>query len=168
MKHLTFSVFAALCFLALHFSPAEPAQFQSRGRIVVQPRFGSRFNSPAFRGPQVIIVRPGAVRVFRPAPFQRVIIVPNHNFVRRGVIASHPFFCFPHHLGFFHGDFFFDHLHRFHGLAFESIPRVIVRNGPQVIFLTRTQRLWLPRQRIFLRTRSKPGEPKYEARVAPY
>ena len=134
MKHLTFSAFAAPCFLALHFSPAEPGQFQSRCHMVGQPRFGSRFSSPAFRGSQVIIVTPGSVRVFRPAPFQRVIIVPNHNFVRRRVIVSHPFFCFPHHLGFFHREVFFDHLHRLHGLAFESIPRVIVQNGPQVIF----------------------------------
>jgi hypothetical protein len=134
MKQLTFSVFAALCFLALHFSPAEPAQFQSRGRIVGQPRFGSRFSSPAFRSSQVIIVTPCPNRFFRPSPFQRVIIVPNHNFVRRRVLVPHTFFCVPPHLGFFHRDVFCDHLHRFHGLAFESIPRVIVQNGSQVIF----------------------------------
>ncbi len=34
MKHLTFSIFAGLCFLALDFSLAEPAQFQNGGRIV--------------------------------------------------------------------------------------------------------------------------------------
>ena len=134
MKQLTFSVFAALCFLALHFSPAEPGQFRTTGRVVSQPKFGSRFGSPAFRGSQVIIVTPSPLRIFRTGPFQRVIVVPNHNFVRRTVIVSHPFFCFPHNLGFFHRDFFFDHLHRFHGLAFESIPRVIVQNGPQVTF----------------------------------
>jgi hypothetical protein len=43
MKQLTFSGFGALCFLALHFSPAEPGQFQSRGHIVGQPR---RLRSP--------------------------------------------------------------------------------------------------------------------------
>jgi hypothetical protein len=134
MKQLTFSVFAALCFLALHFSPAEAGQFQTRGGVVSQPRFGSRFNSPAFRGSQVIIVTPGPVRVFGASPFQRVVVIPNHNFVRRRVIVSHPFFCFPHHLGFFHREVFFDHLHRFHGLAFESIPGVIVQNGPEIIF----------------------------------
>jgi hypothetical protein len=134
MKQLTFSVFAALYCLVLYFSPAEPGQFQSRGHIVGQQRLGARFSFPAFRGSQVIIVTPGPNRFFRSAPFQRVIIVPNHNFAGRRVIVSHSFFCFPHHLGFFHRDVFFDHLHRFHGLAFESIPRVIVQNGPQVIF----------------------------------
>ena len=36
MKQLTFSGFAALCFLALHFSSAEPGQFQRRVRILGQ------------------------------------------------------------------------------------------------------------------------------------
>jgi hypothetical protein len=69
MKQLTLSVFAALCFLALHFSPAEPGEFQSSGHIVGQPRFVSRFNSLAFRGSHVVIVTPGPARFFGPGPF---------------------------------------------------------------------------------------------------
>jgi hypothetical protein len=134
MKHLTFSAFAAPCFLALHFSPAEPGQFQSRGHMVGQPRFGSRFSSPAFRGSQVIIVTPGSVRGFRPAPFQRVIIVPNHNFVRRRVIVSHPFFCFPHHLASFTETFSSIICTDSTAWLSNRSPRVIVQNGPQVIF----------------------------------
>jgi hypothetical protein len=78
MKHLTFSIFATLCFLVLQFSPGEPAQFQSRGGIVGQPSLGSPSSSAAFAGSRGVIVTPGRAQVLRPSPFQLGIIAPNH------------------------------------------------------------------------------------------
>ncbi len=134
MKRLTFSVLSVLCLLALYLSPAEPGQLRTTGRVFNQPRFSPGFPSATFRGSHVIIVTPGPVQVFQASPFQRIVVVPNRHFVRPTVIISHPFVCFHHHLGFFRQDFFFDHLHRVHGLGFESIPHMTVQSGPQVIF----------------------------------
>ena len=37
-------------------------------------------------------------------------------------------------VGFINEASFFDHLHRFHGIPFETIPTVVVQSGPQVFF----------------------------------
>jgi hypothetical protein len=37
-------------------------------------------------------------------------------------------------VGFINEASFFDHLHRFHGIPFETIPTVVVHSGPQVFF----------------------------------
>jgi hypothetical protein len=55
------------------------------------------------------------------SPFgQRFVMVPRH-FAGNTVIIQEPFFCFDHGIGFINEASFFDHLHRFHGLAFETI-----------------------------------------------
>ena len=94
MKHLAFSISATLCFSVLQFSPGEPAQFQSTGRIAGQPSLGSPSSSAVFGGSQGVIVAPGRAQVFRPSPFQRGIIVPNHNH-RYHHIFLVPFFGYP-------------------------------------------------------------------------
>jgi hypothetical protein len=38
-------------------------------------------------------------------------------------------------VGFINEASFFDHLHRFHGMPFETIPIVVLHNGPQFFSL---------------------------------
>ena len=88
-----------------------------------------------FVSPSVIIITPSPVRVVRVTPFTReVIILPRHHFVRNAAIIQEPFFCFGHNFGFINEAAFFDHLHRFHHIAFEAIPTVVVQSGPQFFF----------------------------------
>ena len=85
--------------------------------------------------PSVIIVNSSPARVVRVTPFAReLIIVPRRHFVGNTVIIQEPFFCFGHNIGFINEASFFDHLHRFHGIPFETIPTVVVHSGPQVFF----------------------------------
>ena len=85
--------------------------------------------------PSVIIINSSPARFVRVTPFAReVIIVPRRHFVRNTVIIQEPFFCFGHNIGFINEASFFDHLHRFHGIPFETIPTVVVHSGPQVFF----------------------------------
>jgi hypothetical protein len=87
-----------------------------------------------FVSPPVIINRVPS-RIVPVSPFAReVIIFPHYHFVGNAVIIREPFFCFGHGIGFINEASFFDHLHQFHGLAFETIPSVVVHNGPQVFF----------------------------------
>ena len=87
-----------------------------------------------FISPSVIIINSSPARVVRVTPFAReVIILPRH-FVENTVIIQEPFFCFGHSIGFINEASFFDHLHRFHGIPFETIPTVVVHSGPQVFF----------------------------------
>jgi len=87
-----------------------------------------------FISPSVIIINSSPARVVRVTPFAREgIILPRH-FVGNTVIIQEPFFCFGHSIGFINEASFFDHLHRFHGIPFETIPTVVVHSGPQVFF----------------------------------
>ena len=83
-----------------------------------------------FASRRVIIINPGHVSPFA----HHVIIVPRHHFVGNTVFIREPFFCFHHGIGFFDEPSFFDHLHRFDGLAFETIPGVIVHSDSQAFF----------------------------------
>ena len=90
---------------------------------------------PQFISPSVIIINSSPARVVRVTPFTReVIILPRHHFVRNAAIIQEPFFCFGHNFGFINEAAFFDHLHRFHHIAFEAIPTVVVQSGPQFFF----------------------------------
>jgi len=102
--------------------------FASRGFVVgAGPRH--------FVSPSVIIRNPGRARFVHVSPFARkVIIFPHHHSIGNSVIIREPFFCFRHGIGFINEPLFFDHLHRFHGVAFGAIPRVIVHSGSQVFF----------------------------------
>jgi hypothetical protein len=133
MKKYVVSLLASLFLLALQPLYAEAGHsarvgFTSRS-FVVGP--GPRH----FVSPSVIIVNPGPARFVRVSPFAReVIISPRRHFVGNTVIVQEPFFCFGHRIGFINEASFFDHLHQFHGLAFETIPSVVVHNGTQVFF----------------------------------
>lgn len=99
--------------------------FASRGFVGAGPhQFVSR---------RVIIINPG-LRVVRFSPFANRLVVGPRQFVGNRFIIQEPFFCFGHGVGFFDEPLFFDHLHRFHGLAFEDIPGAVVRSGSQVFF----------------------------------
>ena len=88
-----------------------------------------------FVSPSVVIINPAPARFVRVTPFAReVIILPHHRFVGNTVIIREPFFCFGHRIGFINEASFFDHIHSFHGVAFETIPSVVVRSGPQAFF----------------------------------
>ncbi len=87
-----------------------------------------------FISPTVIIINPRPVTVVHVSPFaHRIFIVPRR-FVAENVIIGEPFFCFADGIGFINEASFFDHLHRFHNIAFEAIPTVVVRSGPQIFF----------------------------------
>jgi len=83
-----------------------------------------------FASRRVIIINPSHARFVHHANF----IVPRHQFVGNPVIIQEPFFCFHHGIGFTNQGAFFDHLHRFDGVAFETIPNAIVPNGSQMFF----------------------------------
>jgi hypothetical protein len=101
----------------------------STGHPIIVSSGGRQFISPS-----VIIINSSPARVVRVTPFAReVIILPRH-FVGNTVIIQEPFFCFGHSIGFINEASFFDHLHRFHGIPFETIPTVVVHSGPQVFF----------------------------------
>jgi len=101
----------------------------STGHPIIVSSGGRQFISPS-----VIIINSSSARVVRVTPFAReVIILPRH-FVGNTVIIQEPFFCFGHSIGFINEASFFDHLHRFHGIPFETIPTVVVHSGPQVFF----------------------------------
>ena len=101
----------------------------STGHPIIVSSGGRQFISPS-----VIIISSSPARVVRVTPFAReVIILPRH-FVENTVIIQEPFFCFGHSIGFINEASFFDHLHRFHGIPFETIPTVVVHSGPQVFF----------------------------------
>ncbi len=101
----------------------------STGHPIIVSSGGRQFISPS-----VIIINSSPARVVRVTPFAReVIILPRH-FVENTVIIQEPFFCFGHSIGFINEASFFDHLHRFHGIPFETIPTVVVHSGPQVFF----------------------------------
>jgi hypothetical protein len=111
------------------------AGFSSRGFVassghpIIVSSVRQRFISPS-----VIIINSSPARVVRVTPFAReVIILPRH-FVGNTVIIQEPFFCFGHSIGFINEASFFDHLHRFHGIPFETIPTAVVHSGPQVFF----------------------------------
>ena len=99
--------------------------FASRGFVGAGPhQFVSR---------RLIIINPGR-RVVRFSPFARRFVVAPRHFVGNSIIIQEPFVCFGHGVGFFDEPLFFDHLHRFHGLAFEAIPGAVVHSGSQVFF----------------------------------
>ena len=101
----------------------------STGHRIIVSSGGRQFISPS-----VIIINSSPARVVRVTPFAREgIILPRH-FVGNTVIIQEPFFCFGHSIGFINEASFFDHLHRFHGIPFETIPTVVVHSGPQVFF----------------------------------
>jgi hypothetical protein len=102
----------------------------SSGHPIIVSSGGRQFISPS-----VIIINSSPARVVRVTPFAReVIILPSRHFVGNTVIIQEPFFCFGHSIGFINEASFFDHLHRFHGIPFETIPTVVVHSGPQVFF----------------------------------
>jgi hypothetical protein len=90
---------------------------------------------PHFVSRPVIIINPNHARFVRVRPFgHHVIILPRHHFMGNPVIIREPFFCFHHGIGFTNQPAFFDHLHRFDGVAFETIPSAIVPHGSQMFF----------------------------------
>lgn len=133
MKKYVVSLLAILFFSVLQIPHALAGGFvrggfPSRGFVGgARPRH--------FVSPSVIIINPGPARFVRVSPFARqVFILPHHHFVGNSVIVREPFFCFHHGIGFINEASFFDHLHQFDGLAFETIPSVLVQNGSQVFF----------------------------------
>ena len=132
MKNYVVSLLAFLSLVVLQTPPTlaggfVTGGFASRG-FVVGP--GHR----RFASPSVIIINPGPNRIVRVSRFGREIVILPHRFVGNTVIIEEPFFCFGHGIGFINDASFFDHLHQFHGFAFETIPRVVVRSGSQVFF----------------------------------
>jgi hypothetical protein len=90
---------------------------------------------PQFISPSVIIINSSPARVVRVTPFAHEFInSPRRHFVGNTLIIQEPFFCFGHSIGFINEASFVDHLHRFHGIPFETIPTVVVHSGPQVFF----------------------------------
>ena len=101
----------------------------SSGHPIIVSSGRRQFISPS------VIINSSPSRVVRVTPFAReVIIVPRRHFVGNTVIIQEPFFCFGHSIGFINEASFFDHLRRFHGIPFETIPTVVVHSGPQVFF----------------------------------
>jgi hypothetical protein len=122
MKYYVVSLLAVLLLLAFQTPQALAGGFARGG-------FASR-GFVAGSGPRhfvprrVIVINPSDARFAH-----NVIFVPHHRF-----FIQEPFFCFHHGIGFFDEPAFFDHLHRFDGLAFETMPGVIVHSGSQVFF----------------------------------
>jgi hypothetical protein len=132
MKKYVVSLLASLFLLALQPLYAEAGHSARVGST--SRSFAVGTSQRHFVSPPVIINRVPS-RIVRVSPFAReVIILPHHHFVGNTVIIREPFFCFGHGIGFINEASFFDHLHQFHGLAFETIPSVVVHNGPQVFF----------------------------------
>ena len=133
MKKYVVSLPTFLFLLALHPLSAEAGHSARIGRFTSR-NFVVGTNQSHFVSPPVIINRVPS-HIVHVRPFAReVIILPHHHFVGNTVIIREPFVCFGHGIGFNSEASFFDHLHQFHGLAFETIPRVVVHNGPQVFF----------------------------------
>ena len=132
MKKYVVSLLALLFFL-LPQTPHALAGGPVRGGIpprgfVVVP--GHRH----FVSPSIIIINPAPSGFVRLSPFAREIFILPNRLVGNTVIIEEPFFCFGHGAGFINEASFFDHLHQFHGLAFETIPTVVVRSGSRVFF----------------------------------
>lgn len=87
-----------------------------------------------FVSSSVIIITPGPGRLVRVSPFAREIILPHYHFVGNTVIIREPIVLLSPRIDFINEASFFDHLHQFDGLAFETIPSVIVHNGSQAFF----------------------------------
>jgi hypothetical protein len=140
MKQYVVFLLAVLVFAIFHASHAVAGQ---PSRVGSSPRgFAASTAHPVvlssgrrqFISPTVIIINSRPVTVVRVSPFaHRSFIVPQR-FVARNVIIEEPFFCFADGIGFINEVSFFDHLYRFHNLAFEAIPTVVVHNGPQIFF----------------------------------
>ena len=106
-----------------------------RSVIVGNPSrgFAARVGQRHFVSPAVIIINRGPSRFVRVSPFARdVVILHRRHLVPHTVILGAPFSCFRHGIGFIDEASFFDHLHTFHGLAFEDIQSVVDRSGPEV------------------------------------
>jgi len=145
MKKYVVSLLAFLFLLALQPLYAEAGH---TGRVGFTSRsFAVGLAPRRFVSPLVIVVNPGRSHFACINSFAReVIILPRHHFVGNEVIVvprhrfagntiiREPFFCFAHGIGFTDEASFFEHLHQFHGLAFETIPSAVVHNGPQVFF----------------------------------
>jgi hypothetical protein len=115
---------------SIHAGFSSRGLLTSSGRPIIVRSGGRQFISPS-----VTIINSSPARVVRVTPFSReVIILPRRHFVGNTVIIQEPFFCFGHSIGFINEASFFDHLHRFHGIPFETIPTVVVHSGPQVFF----------------------------------
>ena len=138
MKKIILSLSAALLLLLLYLARAEAGQFRSGvvSRAGAHPSSFTR-SSSSFSRPSVVIINQRPV-FFPQRRFIRsgntFFFFPHHNFVGKTIIVSEPFFCFEDSSAFINEASFFEHLHRFHGIGFESIPSVIVRSGPQVFF----------------------------------
>ena len=134
MKKYVVSLLTSLFFLALQPLYAE-AGHSARVGFTSSRSFVVGAGPRHFVSPSVIIINPGPARFVRVTPFAReVIIFPHHRFVGNTVIVGEPFFCFGHRIGFINEASFFDHIHSFHRVAFETIPSVIVRSGSQIFF----------------------------------
>lgn len=130
MKKYVVCLLALLFFLVLqtpHALAGHSIRVGHRGFVAVA---GPRH----FVSPSVIIINPGPSGFVRSSPFAREIFIIPHRFVGNTVTIEEPFFCFGHRSGFINEASFFDHLHQFHGLAFETIPSVVVRSGSRVFF----------------------------------
>lgn len=133
MKKYVVSLLASLFFLTLQTPQAVAGHSIRRGFVSRSLVVGTGHHR--FVSPSVIVINQGPVRFVRVSSFVReVIILPHHHFVGPTVIVREPFFCFGHRAGFINEASFFDHLHQFHGIAFETIPSVIVQSGSQVFF----------------------------------
>ncbi len=129
MKNYLVFLLALVSLLALQIPHTEAGGFVRGG---FAPRgFGHRFTSRP-----VIVINPTS-QVVRFSPFANRFVIAPRRFFSNTVIIQEPFFCLKHGIGFINEPLFFDHLHRFHGIAFETIPRVIVHSGSQVFFFGR-------------------------------
>ena len=133
MKKYVVSLLAFFMFLLLQ-TPLAGAGHSARVGFTSRS-FAVRAGPRHFVSPSVVIINPAPARFVRVTPFTReVIILPHHRFIGNTVIIREPFFCFGHRTGFINEASFFDHIHSFHGVAFEAIPNVVVRSDPQVFF----------------------------------
>jgi hypothetical protein len=137
VKRIILSLSAAIFLLSCLFH-VEAGQFRSGVgfRAGAQHSSFTHFGSPVSRS-SIVIINQHPV-FFHQHRFIRsgntFFFFPHHNFVGKTIIVSTPFFCFPDSSAFINEASFFEHLHRFHGIGFETIPSVIVRSGPQLFF----------------------------------
>jgi hypothetical protein len=135
MKRIILYLFSVFLLLLLSSAHVDAGSFRRGGGF--RPGGFGPHSGFVGRRPPFFIMRPGP-NFFPRYPFfgfgHPNFFFPGRPFIGQPLFNFAPFFCFADGLGFINEASFFDHLHRFHGIAFETIPTVIVPNGPQFFF----------------------------------